>query len=150
MMELIQTNILDNTNNQHLLTLKTTNFNNFMERVTRENINVFYNGYTIFRIDPLNGKELGYKYIANDNNDIIVREYNILIDSECCGKITSLQEFEIIKNHFYFYTNEVGVLDAKIEWHESEIKREKKLREFYLEMKDIDSDKLKECIWGAK
>ena len=121
-----------------------------MERVTRENIDLFYKGGIIFRIEPLNGKELGYKYIANDNNDIIVREYNILIDSECCGKITSLQEFEIIKNHFYFYTNEVGVLDAKIEWHESEIKREKKLREFYLEMKDIDSDKLKEYIWGAK
>ena len=121
-----------------------------MERVTRENIDAFYNGSTIFRIEPLNGKELGYKYITNDNNDIIVREYNILIDSECCGKITSLQEFEIIKDHFYFYTNEVGVLDAKIEWHEKEIKREKKLREFYLEMKDIDSDKLKECIWGAK
>lgn len=121
-----------------------------MERVTRENINEFYNGCTIFRINPLNGNELGYKYITNDNNDIIVREYNILIDSECCGKITSLRELEIIKDHFYFYTNEVGVLDVKIEWHENEIKRVQKLREFYLEMKDIDSDKLKECIWGVK
>lgn len=150
MIEIIWTNILDNTNNQNLLTLKTTNLCNFMERVTRENINVFYNGYTIFRIDPLNGKELGYKYITNDNNDIIVREYNVLIDSECCGKITSLQEFEIIKDHYYFYTNEVDVIDTKIEWLKNEIKREEKLREFYLEMKDIDSDKLKECIWGAK
>ena len=32
----------------------------------------------------------------------------------------------------------------------NEIKRVKKLREFYLEMKDVDSDKLKECIWGVK
>lgn len=150
MIEIIQTNILDNTNNQHLLTLKTTNFKNFMERVTRENINVFYNGYTIFRIDPLNGKELGYKYITNDNNDIIVREYNILIDSECCGKITSRQEFEIIKDHYYFYTNEVDVIDTKIEWLKNEIKREQKLKEFYLEYKDMDSDKLKECIWMKK
>ena len=150
MIEIIQTNILDNTDNQHLLTLKTTNFNNFMERVTRENINAFYNGCTIFHIDPLNGNELGYKYIANDNNDIIVREYNILIDSEYCGKITSRQEFEIIKDHYYFYTNEVGVIGRKIEWLKKEIKREEKLREFYLEYKDMDSDKLKECIWGPK
>lgn len=150
MIELIQTNILDNTDNQHLLTLKTTNFNNFMERVTRENINAFYNGCTIFHINPLNGNELGYKYIANDNNDIIVREYKVLIDSEYCGKITSLQEFEIIKDHYYFYTNEVDVIDTKIKWLEKEIKREQKLREFYLEYKDMDSDKLKECLWGPK
>ena len=56
----------------------------------------------------------GYKYITNDNNDIIVREYNILIDSEYCGKITSRQEFEIIKDHYYFYTNEVDVIDKKL------------------------------------
>ena len=122
----------------------------YNELKTIENINVFYNGYTIFRIDPLNGKELGYKYITNDNNDIIVREYNILIDSECCGKITSLQEFEIIKDHYYFYTNEVDVIDTKIKWLEKEIKREQKLREFYLEYKNMDSDKLKECLWGPK
>lgn len=122
-----------------------------MERVTWENIDLFYKGSIIFRIDPLNGNELGYKYITNDNNDIIVREYNVLIDySECCGKITQLRELEIIKDHYYFYTNEVAVLDAKIEWHENEIKRVQKLREFYLEMKDMDSDKLKECIWGVK
>lgn len=121
-----------------------------MERVTRENIDLFYKGSTIFRIDPLNGKELGYKYITNDNNDIIVREYDILIDSEYCGKITSVREFEIINDHFYFYTNEVGVLDTKIEWLENEIKREKKLKEFYLEMKDMDSEELKKCIWGKR
>ena len=121
-----------------------------MERVTRENIDLFYKGSIIFRIEPLNGKELGYKYIANDNNDIIVREYNILIDSECCGKITSRQEFEIIKDHYYFYTNEVDVIDTKIEWLKNEIKREQKLKEFYLEYKDMDSDKLKECIWMKK
>ena len=150
MIEIIRTNILDNTNNQNLLTLKTTNLCNFMERVTRENIDAFYNGCTIFRIEPLNGNELGYKYITNDNNDIIVREYNVLIDSECCGKITSRQEFEIIKDHYYFYTNEVDVIDTKIKWLKNEIKREEKLREFYLEYKDMDSDKLKECIWGVK
>lgn len=121
-----------------------------MERVTRENINAFYDGCTIFRINPFNGKELGYKYITNDNNDIIVREYNVLIDSEYCGKITYLQEFEIIKDHYYFYTNEVGVINTKIEWLKKEIKREEKLREFYLEMKDMDSEELKECIWGVK
>lgn len=119
-----------------------------MERVTRENINAFYDGCTIFRIDPLNGKELGYKYITNNNYIIIVREYDVLIEPEYCGKITSIQEFEIIKDHFYFYTNDVDVLDTKIEWLENEIKREKKLREFYLEMKDLDSNKLKECICG--
>jgi hypothetical protein len=85
-----------------------------------------------------------------DNNDIIVREYNVLIDPEYCGKITSLQEFEIIKDHYYFYTNEVDVIDTKIKWLEKEIKREEKLREFYLEYKDMDLDKLKECLWGPK
>ena len=57
---------------------------------------------------------------------------------------------EISVANYYFYTNEVDVMDTKIEWLKNEIKREQKLREFYLEYKDMDSDKLKECIWGVK
>lgn len=101
-----------------------------MERVTKENIQKFYEGSKIFRVSPLNGKESIYRYVMVDGNCdgsgnyIIVREFNLLsLTLEEWGNITSLIESEIFNCNFYFYEDEKGVIEKQIEWHEKEISR---------------------------
>jgi hypothetical protein len=96
-----------------------------MERVTKENIQKFYEGSSkIFRVNPLNGKETIYRYIMVDGDYIIVREHDLLaLLSEEYGDITSLTESQIINSNFYFYEGEKEVIEKQIEWHEKEISR---------------------------
>jgi hypothetical protein len=95
-----------------------------MERVTKENIQRFYEGSKIFRINPLNGKESIYRYIMVDGDYIVVREFNLLaLTLEEWGDITSLTESQIFNCNFYFYEDEKSVLEKQIEWHENEISR---------------------------
>ena len=95
-----------------------------MERVTKENIQRFYEGNKIFRVNPLNGKESIYRYIMTDGDYIIVRELDLLaLLSEQWGDITSLTESQIFNCNFYFYEDEKSVLKKQIEWHENEISR---------------------------
>ena len=92
-----------------------------MERVTEQNIQKFYEGSKIFRVNPLNGKESIYRYIMVDGDYIIVREYNLLaLLSGEYGDMTSLVERQIINSNFYFF-DEKGVIEKQIEWHEKEI-----------------------------
>ena len=94
-----------------------------MERVTKENIQRFYEGSKIFRVNPLNGKESIYRYIMVDGDYIIVREFNLLaLLLEEWGDITSLTESQIFNCNFYFF-DEKKVIEKKIEWHEKEISR---------------------------
>ena len=63
--------------------------NKNMERVTKENIQRFYEGSKIFRVNPLNGKESIYRYIMTDGDYIIVRELDLLaLLSEQWGDFT--------------------------------------------------------------
>ena len=95
-----------------------------MERVIKENIQRFYEGSKIFRVNPLNGKESIYRYIMVDGDYIVVREFNlVLLFLEEYGDITSLTESQIINCNFYFYEDEKSVLKKQIEWHENEISR---------------------------
>ena len=94
-----------------------------MERVTKENIQRFYEGSKIFRVNPMNGKESIYRYIMVDGDYIIVRELDLLaLLSEQCGDFTSLVERQIFNCNFYFYEDEKSVLKKQIEWHEKEIR----------------------------
>lgn len=94
-----------------------------MERVTKENIQRFYEGSKIFHINPMNGKESIYRFIMVDGDYIIVRELDLLaLLSECWGDITSLTESQIFNCNFYFF-DEKGVIEKQIEWHEKEISR---------------------------
>lgn len=94
-----------------------------MERVTKENIQRFYEGSKIFRVSPMNGKETIYRYIMVDGDYIIVRELDLLaLLSEQWGDITSLTESQIFNCNFYFYEDEKSVIEKKIEWHEKEIR----------------------------
>ena len=129
MIEIIQTNILDNTNNQNLLTLKTTNFCNFMERVTNENLIEFYNGKKICRINPIDGDDEIYVFVTKVGDDIAVKKSNLLYD--CFNKISGLKQEEIFKEHFYLYTNPCDLIDKKIEWYNKQIKHQEELREIY-------------------
>jgi hypothetical protein len=96
--------------------------NKHMERVTKENIQRFYEGSKIFRVNPLNGKESIYRYIMVDGDYIIVRELDLLaLLSEQWGDITSLTESQIFNCNFYFYEDEKCVIEKQIEWHEKEI-----------------------------
>lgn len=95
-----------------------------MERVTKQNIQRFYEGSKIFHIDPLNGKESIYSYIMTDGDYIIVRELDLLaLLSEQWGDITSLTERQILNSNFYFYENQKGVIEKQIEWHQNQINR---------------------------
>lgn len=94
-----------------------------MERVTEQNIQRFYEGSKIFRVNPMNGKESIYRYIMVDGDYIIVRELDLLaLLSEQWGDITSLTESQIFNCNFYFYEDEKSVLKKQIEWHEKEIR----------------------------
>lgn len=96
--------------------------NKHMERVTEQNIQRFYEGSKIFRVNPMNGKELIYRYIMVDDDYIIVREFNLLsFLSGDYGDITSLTESQIFNCNFYFF-DEKKVLEKQIEWHEKEIR----------------------------
>ena len=119
----METNIIDNTSNQHSLTLKKTNFCNFMERVTNQNIQKFYDGSNkIFRINPLNGEGYIYRYIQTEYDYIIVRKLKVLQHYlNEYGDIVSLTESEILNCNFYFYENEKQVLEKQIEWHKNQI-----------------------------
>ena len=93
-----------------------------MERVTIENIQRFYEGSKIFRVNPMNGKESIYRYIMTDGDYIVVREFNLLsLLLEEYGDITSLTERQIFNCNFYFYEDEKSVIKKQIEWHEKEI-----------------------------
>ena len=95
-----------------------------MERVTKQNIQKFYEGSKIFHVSPLDGKESIYRYIMVDGDYIVVREFNLLaLTLEEWGDITSLTESQIINSNFYFYESEKGVIEKQIEWHEKEISR---------------------------
>jgi hypothetical protein len=98
--------------------------NKHIERVTKENIQRFYEGSKIFHVSPLNGKETIYRYIMIDGDYIVVREFNLLaLTLEKCGDITSFTESQIFNCNFYFYEDEKSVLEKQIEWHENEISR---------------------------
>lgn len=93
-----------------------------MERVTEQNIQRFYGGSKIFRVNPTNGKESIYRYIMVDGDYIVVREFDLLaMLSDECGDITSLTVPQIINCNFYFYEDEKSVIEKQIEWHEKEI-----------------------------
>lgn len=95
-----------------------------MERVTKQNIQRFYEGSKIFHVSPLDGKESIYRYVMVDGDYIVVREFNLLsLTLEEYGDITSLTESQIINSNFYFYENQKGVIEKQIEWHEKEINR---------------------------
>lgn len=95
-----------------------------MERVTEQNIQRFYEGSKIFRVNPLSGKESVYRYIMVDGDYIIVREFNSLsLRLEEWGNITSLIESEIFNCNFYFYEGTKSVIEKQIEWHEKEINK---------------------------
>lgn len=95
-----------------------------MERVTKENIQKFYEGSRIFHVSLLNGKESIYRFVKVDGDYIVVRYFNILsLTLEECGNITTLTESEILNSNFYFYENEKSVIEKQIEWHENEISR---------------------------
>ena len=104
-----------------------------MERVTKQNIQRFYEGNKIFYVSPLNGKESIYRYIMVDGDYIIVREFNLLaLLLEEWGDITSLTESQILNCNFYLYEDEKGVIEKQIEWHEKEINRlQEKLDNIY-------------------
>ena len=123
MIEIIQTNIIDNINNQNSLTLKTTKICNFMERVTNQNIQKFYDGSNkIFRINSLNGEGYIYRYVHTEYDYIIVRKLKVLQHYlNEYGDIVSLTESEILNCNFYFYENEKQVLEKQIEWHKNQI-----------------------------
>ena len=93
MIENIQINIIDNTNNQNSLTSKKTKFCNFMERVTKENLIEFYNGKKICRINPIDGDDEIYVFVTKVEDDIIVKKSNLLYD--CFNKICGLKQEEI-------------------------------------------------------
>jgi hypothetical protein len=93
-----------------------------MERVTLNNINQFYNGERIFTINQMNGYEEIFVFVNKDKDDLIVRRGNLLCDCEC-GTICSLQSFEIIKSHYYYFNNEKEIYQKRIEWHKKEINR---------------------------
>ena len=93
-----------------------------MERVTKQNINKFYEGSKIFHVSPLDGKETIYRYIMIDGDYIVVREFNLLsLMLEEWGSISSLTESQIINSNFYFYEDEKGVIEKQIEWHQKQI-----------------------------
>lgn len=95
-----------------------------MERVTKQNIQKFYEGSKVFHINPMNGKESIYHFIMVDGDYIVVREFDLLaLLSEQFGDITSLTESQIFNCNFYFYENEKSVLEKQIEWYENEISR---------------------------
>ena len=97
--------------------------NKNMERVTKQNIQKFYEGSKIFHINPMNGKESIYRYIMTDGDYIVVRELDLLAFLlEEYGDITSLVERQIFNCNFYFF-DEKQVLEKQIEWHEKEINR---------------------------
>lgn len=94
-----------------------------MERVTEQNIQRFYEGSKIFRVNPLNGKESIYRYIMTDGDYIVVREFNLLsLLLEEYGDITSLTETQIFNSYFYFF-DEKQVIEKQIEWHQNQINR---------------------------
>ena len=129
MIEIIQTNILDDTDNQYSLILKTTKIYNFMERVTKENLIEFYNGKKICRINPIDGDDEIYVFVTKVEDDIIVKKSNLLYD--CFNKICGLKQEEIFKEHFYLYTEPCALIDKKIEWYKKQIKHQEELREIY-------------------
>jgi hypothetical protein len=93
-----------------------------MERVTKQNIQKFYEGSKIFHISPFDGKESIYRFVMIDGDYIVVREFNLLaMLSDEYGDITSLTELQIINCNFYFYEDEKSVIEKQIEWHEKEI-----------------------------
>lgn len=95
-----------------------------MERVTKQNINKFYEGSKIFHVSPLDGKETIYRFVMIDGDYIVVREFNLLsLLLDEWGNITSLTESQIFNCNFYFYEGEKGVIEKQIEWHEKEISR---------------------------
>ena len=97
--------------------------NKNMERITKQNIQRFYEGSKIFHVSPLDGKESIYRYVMIDNDYIVVREFNLLsLFLEECGNITSLTESQIFNCNFYFF-DEKRVIEKQIEWHEKEINR---------------------------
>lgn len=92
-----------------------------MERVTKENIQRFYEGSKIFHINLLNGKETIYRYIMTDGDYIVVRELDLLaLLSDKWGDITSLTESQILNSNFYFF-DEKQVIEKQIEWHKNQI-----------------------------
>lgn len=95
-----------------------------MERVTKENIQRFYEGSKIFHINPLNGKESIYRFVMIDGDYIVVRDFNLLsmLLAEY-GDFTTLTESQIINCKFYFYENQKGVIEKQIEWHQNQINR---------------------------
>ena len=110
-----------------------------MERVTEQNIQRFYEGSKIFRVNPLNGKESIYRYIMVDGDYIVVREFNlVLLFLEEYGDITSLTESQIINCNFYFYEDEKGVIEKQIEWHEKEINRLQEKIKFKKQYRDAN------------
>ena len=97
---------------------------NNMERVTKQNIQKFYEGSKIFHINPMNGKESIYRYVMVDGDYIVVRELNLLaLTLEEWGDITSITESQIFNCNFYFYEDEKSVIKKQIEWHEKEISK---------------------------
>jgi hypothetical protein len=93
-----------------------------MERVTKENIQKFYEGSKIFYVSPLDGKESIYRFVMVDGDCIVVREYNFLsLFLKEYGHITSLTESRIINCNFYFYEDEKSIIEKQIEWHEKQI-----------------------------
>ena len=97
--------------------------NKNIERVTKQNIQRFYEGSKIFHVSPLDGKESICRYVMIDDDYIVVREFNLhSLFLEDFGKITSLTESQIFNCNFYFF-DEKNVLEKQIEWHEKEISR---------------------------
>ena len=95
-----------------------------MGRVTKQNIQKFYEGSKIFHINPMNGKESIYRYVMVDGDYIIVRELDLLaLTLEEWGDFTSLTESQIFNCNFYFYEDEKSVIEKQIEWHEKEINK---------------------------
>ena len=93
-----------------------------MERVTKQNINKFYDGCKIFHINPMNGNASIYRFVMDDGDVVVVREFNLLsLFLDEFGNITSLTGSQIFNCNFYFYEDEKGVIEKQIEWHEKEI-----------------------------
>lgn len=100
-----------------------------MERITKENLIEFYNGKKICRINPIDGDDEIYVFVTKVADDIIVKKSNLLYD--CFNKISGLKQEEILKEHFYLYTDPCDLIDKKIEWYNKQIKHQEELRQIY-------------------
>lgn len=95
-----------------------------MERVTKENIQKFYEGSRIFHVSPLDGKESIYYFVMIDGDYIVVRDFNLLsLTLEEYGNITTLTEPQILNSNFYFYEKQRDVIEKQIEWHKNQINK---------------------------